>query len=209
MRAFGLEKQTAMQQLTERDFDDVARLLPPIDGYDAVAAAPYASADVAVAVSVDGAADAGSRDGASTSASTSAYTSASTSVSDDVVDAVEWLLKDRRARKAGGCTCPRNQCRQLYCACRARGSACSDACCCRGCTNVNPVAAANDARLRKSAAPAQSCRCRRSRCLKRYCDCYRSGVACGDLCGCANCSNRGSVTPPQRHHPHPPPQLWV
>ena len=33
------------------------------------------------------------------------------------------------------------------------------------------------------------CRCKNSKCIRRYCECFRSGVLCGPACKCLSCSN--------------------
>ena len=35
----------------------------------------------------------------------------------------------------------------------------------------------------------KSCNCRASGCVKMYCECFKSGVQCGEHCGCQDCGN--------------------
>lgn len=37
----------------------------------------------------------------------------------------------------------------------------------------------------------EKCNCKRSGCIKKYCDCFRLGLKCGEECGCVGCHNRG------------------
>ena len=44
------------------------------------------------------------------------------------------------------------------------------------------------------------CRCKKTLCLKKYCECYATGVFCGKNCCCSNCANaigsKGNVSKP-------------
>lgn len=33
------------------------------------------------------------------------------------------------------------------------------------------------------------CNCKKSNCLKKYCECYNSGVKCSEACKCISCKN--------------------
>ena len=36
---------------------------------------------------------------------------------------------------------------------------------------------------------SRECKCKKTKCLKKYCECYNSGVKCGKFCKCDNCHN--------------------
>lgn len=46
----------------------------------------------------------------------------------------------------------------------------------------------------------KGCKCTRTNCLKKYCECYRAGVVCGENCKCTECKNHeGSKELSQMH----------
>ncbi|XRB07719.1 CRC domain-containing protein [Pycnococcus provasolii] len=122
------------------------------------------------------------------------------------------------------CTCKKSRCLKLYCECFAGGEYCGVACQCVSCMNTvehkAQVELAKEqvlARTPGAFAPKvvvtgkagndgssdgdgdelahkRGCRCRRSHCLKKYCECFQSGVKCSKLCKCVECLNGGSNT---------------
>lgn len=38
----------------------------------------------------------------------------------------------------------------------------------------------------------KGCKCKKTKCVKKYCECYQSGLQCGVFCKCENCINIGN-----------------
>ena len=101
------------------------------------------------------------------------------------------------------CNCKKSQCLKLYCECFAAGTYCQG-CTCVNCHNTSfntlEVAEAKDSVSSKNPVAFKkrmdgtldeaSCNCSRSNCLKKYCECFKSGIRCGDLCTCTGCKNK-------------------
>lgn len=116
-----------------------------------------------------------------------------------------------------GCHCKHSRCLKLYCDCFAGGRLCTSSCQCVSCANDEldshlfarkalekrkpkafqqkfELAAGEGAELETH--HTRGCRCSKSRCLKRYCECFRIGVRCGEKCACVDCANHTSNSEP-------------
>lgn len=114
--------------------------------------------------------------------------------------------------QARRCSCRKSRCLKLYCECFSNKSQCNYACDCQNCMNIegnkeeldkliyetetkNPSAFVpkisyhpTDCGNRKK-AHNRGCNCKRSACLKKYCECFQSGVSCTSRCQCKSCEN--------------------
>jgi Tesmin/TSO1-like CXC domain, cysteine-rich domain len=106
------------------------------------------------------------------------------------------------------CNCVRSKCLKLYCSCFHHGKLCRpDICTCVGCENIlstddtgngNREAAIQhviekraDAFVIKPKVMGQGCACKNNKCLRKYCECYRTGLRCNpNKCTCRDCENR-------------------
>lgn len=102
------------------------------------------------------------------------------------------------------CNCQKSKCLKLYCECFARELSCGLNCMCINCSNIpgfekdiiraknaitrrNPTAF--DKKIVHGTMHSRGCKCKTSRCLKRYCECFQSGVQCTQFCECLDCQN--------------------
>lgn len=121
--------------------------------------------------------------------------------------------KRPRAKESGSrgpCTCPKNKCLKLYCDCFSRNVYCEN-CNCKNCHNTlefeairkeamtstldrNPKAFCPKistviAEGEPQVTHSKGCHCDKSACLKNYCECFKSKIACNEVCQCVGCKN--------------------
>jgi len=133
------------------------------------------------------------------------------------------LMSGAAAPPRPSCNCKRSKCLKLYCDCFALGLGCGPDCNCQGCCNTegneerktvmesilerNPHAFKPKI-LSATGSHSKGCHCKKSGCLKKYCECYQSGVLCTDKCACDGCQNcdersRGALNRgPSEHAAH-------
>ncbi|GMH49650.1 hypothetical protein TL16_g00574 [Triparma laevis f. inornata] len=113
------------------------------------------------------------------------------------------------------CKCKKSRCLKLYCECFAAHVYCTmGQCRCMDCNNLeqfetsrvaaiesalsrNPSAFTNKvtkSQKRNAMTKSTGCNCKKSLCLKKYCECFFTGMLCVGDCKCVNCENyAGSV----------------
>ena len=99
-------------------------------------------------------------------------------------------------KKKMGCTCKKTKCLKMYCECFREGKLCTEDCSCYGCSNdeghshaLQKARETLSHKLLSAKHQGKGCSCKKTQCIKKYCECFNSGIGCGEACRCENCAN--------------------
>ena len=111
---------------------------------------------------------------------------------------------DKKVSQIIKCKCKQSKCLKLYCDCFANSLVCGMECQCQNCNNTEnnskEIEKARRAIVRRNPSGfekkisngtmhTRGCKCKSSKCIKKYCECFQSGVQCTQNCQCNECAN--------------------